>query len=48
MPILISSKVFLTKGVGKHREKLQSFEMALRDAGIASYNLVRVPSATGN
>jgi len=36
--------VFLTKGVGRHREKLASFEAALRDAGIASYNLVRVSS----
>lgn len=36
--------IFLTKGVGKDREKLKSFEMALRDAGIASYNLVRVSS----
>ncbi|PIR17360.1 MAG: arginine decarboxylase, pyruvoyl-dependent [Deltaproteobacteria bacterium CG11_big_fil_rev_8_21_14_0_20_49_13] len=40
----IPTQVFLTKGVGKHREKLQSFEMALRDAGIAQYNLVRVSS----
>lgn len=40
----IPTKVFLTKGVGKHREKLQSFEMALRNAGIAKYNLVRVSS----
>src|SRR5207244_2988309 len=29
---------------GKHREKLSSFEMALRSAGIAQYNLVRVSS----
>jgi len=36
--------VFLTKGVGKHRERLTSFEMALRDAGIAAFNLVRVSS----
>ena len=36
--------IFLTKGVGKHREKLTSFEMALRSAGIAEYNLVRVKS----
>lgn len=40
----IPTQVFLTNGVGKHREKLQSFEMALRDAGIAQYNLVRVSS----
>jgi arginine decarboxylase len=36
--------VFLTKGVGKHREKLNSFELALRSAGIAEFNLVRVQS----
>lgn len=38
------TKAFLTKGVGRHREKLTSFEMALRDAHIANYNLVRVSS----
>ncbi|MEO0005422.1 MAG: arginine decarboxylase, pyruvoyl-dependent [candidate division WOR-3 bacterium] len=36
--------VFLTKGVGVHRERLASFEAALRDAGIAPFNLVRVSS----
>jgi arginine decarboxylase len=36
--------MFFTKGVGKHRQSLQSFEEALRDAGIARYNLVRVSS----
>jgi len=36
--------MFLTKGVGRHKERLTSFEMALRDAGIAAYNLVRVSS----
>jgi len=36
--------VFLTKGVGVHREKLASFEGALRDARIAAFNLVRVSS----
>jgi len=40
----IPTQIFLVKGAGKHREKLQSFEMALRDAGIAQYNLVRVSS----
>ncbi|MCZ6765826.1 MAG: arginine decarboxylase, pyruvoyl-dependent [bacterium] len=34
----------LTRGVGRHRERLTSFELALRDAGIASYNLVTVSS----
>ena len=36
--------MFFTKGVGKHREKLTSFELALRSAGIAACNLVRVSS----
>jgi arginine decarboxylase len=40
----IGKAVFLTKGVGKHREKLASFELALRDAGIAEFNIVRVSS----
>ena len=40
----VTKKIFLTQGVGKHREKLSSFEMALRSAGIAQYNLVRVSS----
>ena len=35
---------FLTKGVGKHRESLASFEIALKDAEISSYNLVTVSS----
>jgi len=30
--------------MGKHKERLTSFELALRDAGIASQNLVRVSS----
>jgi len=34
----------LTCGVGTHKEKLTSFELALRDAGIAHFNLVRVSS----
>lgn len=38
------SKFFLTKGVGIHKEKLNSFELALRDAGIAKFNLVTVSS----
>ncbi|HUP01318.1 MAG TPA: arginine decarboxylase, pyruvoyl-dependent [Gemmatimonadota bacterium] len=36
--------MFLTRGVGRHREKLASFELALRDADIAEYNIVRVSS----
>lgn len=42
--MFVANKIFLTKGVGKHRERLSSFELALRSAGIASYNLVRVSS----
>ena len=41
---MIPKKVFFTKGVGKHPERLHSFEMALRDAGIEKYNLVTVSS----
>lgn len=41
---LVPSKIFLTKGVGVHRERLTSFELALRDAKIAKYNLVNVSS----
>ena len=40
----IGKGIFLTKGVGRHREKLTSFELALRDARIAEFNLVRVSS----
>jgi arginine decarboxylase len=36
--------MFFTKGVGKHVQNLQSFEEALRSAGIAHLNLVRVSS----
>jgi arginine decarboxylase len=41
---LIPKEVFFTKGVGKHRNRLQSFELALRMAGIERCNLVRVSS----
>ncbi|HEY4510379.1 MAG TPA: arginine decarboxylase, pyruvoyl-dependent [Candidatus Paceibacterota bacterium] len=40
----IPKKMFFTKGVGRHKEHLSSFEMALRDAGIAEFNLVTVSS----
>lgn len=36
--------LFLTCGTGAHREKLASFELALREAGIECYNLVSVSS----
>lgn len=41
---LVPDRIFLTKGVGRHREKLASFEMALRDAGIQAVNYVQVSS----
>lgn len=40
----IPKKMFLTNGVGHHKEKLASFEMALRNGGIAPFNLVEVSS----
>jgi arginine decarboxylase len=42
--MLVARKIFLTRGVGKHKEKLASFEMALRSAKIAQFNLVPVSS----
>jgi arginine decarboxylase len=36
--------MFFTKGVGHHRNSLQSFELALRSAGIEKCNLVYVSS----
>lgn len=41
---LVPHKLFLTEGVARHSEKLASFELALRDAGIAHLNLVSVSS----
>lgn len=42
--MFVPRKMFFTKGVGRHKEKLSSFELALRNAGIAEYNLVKVSS----
>jgi arginine decarboxylase len=36
--------MFFTSGVGYHRDNLQSFELALRDAGIEKCNIVAVSS----
>lgn len=44
MGTLLPAKVFLVRGQGRHKEKLVSFEKALREAGIAPFNLVRVSS----
>ena len=38
------TKVFFTNGVGVHKEYLSSYELALRDAGMAQFNLVSVSS----
>ena len=41
---MVPKRVFFTKGVGKHRHELQSFELALRSAGIEKCNIVNVSS----
>ena len=41
---MVPTKLFFTKGVGSHKDKLQSFELALRNAGIEKCNLVCVSS----
>jgi arginine decarboxylase len=38
------TKIFFTKGVGRHKDYLQSFELSLRMAGIEKCNLVSVSS----
>ncbi len=42
--MIIPTRMFLTKGVGIHKDKLASFELALRNAGIEKCNLVSVSS----
>lgn len=42
--MFVPKKIFFTKGVGKHKDYLSSFESALRDAGIEICNLVMVSS----
>ena len=44
MSSLVPTKAFLTKGVGRHKYQLKSFEEALRKAGVAQQNLVQVSS----
>ncbi len=41
---MVPTKIFFTKGVGRDKEQLDSFELALRDARIEKYNLVSVSS----
>lgn len=42
--MLVPKYIYLTRGKGTHKEKLASFELALRAAGIANQNLVHVSS----
>ena len=42
--MIIPTKMFFTKGAGVHKEQLQSFEYALREAGIEKFNIVLVSS----
>jgi arginine decarboxylase len=41
---MVPKSCFLTKGVGIHKDRLASFELALREAQIEKYNLVTVSS----
>jgi arginine decarboxylase len=41
---VLPKKIFFTKGVGIHKDYLASFELALRSAGVAPFNLVTVSS----
>lgn len=41
---MLGTKLFFTKGVGKHKDYLASFEVALRDAGIQPLNIVVISS----
>jgi arginine decarboxylase len=42
--VFVPQKMFLTRGVGRAKDKLASFEAALRLAGIARFNIVKVSS----
>ncbi len=42
--LFVPTKMFFTKGVGRHKDYLASFELALRDAKIEKCNLVTVSS----
>lgn len=37
--VIVPREIFFTRGVGRHKERLSSFELALRDAGVDGYNL---------
>src|SRR4030042_3653878 len=42
--MFVPNKMFLTKGLGVSKDRLASFELALRNAGIEKCNLVTVSS----
>jgi arginine decarboxylase len=42
--MFVPSKIFFTKGVGRHKDYLTSFELALRAADIEQQNIVTVSS----
>ncbi len=42
--VYVPTKIFFTKGAGRHKDYLSSFEAALRNAGIEKCNLVTVSS----
>jgi arginine decarboxylase len=42
--MILPKKVFFVKGVGRDKERLKSFELALRNAGIEKFNIVNVSS----
>lgn len=44
MQSFVPKQLFLTNGVGHHTERLESFELALKNAGISHLNLVSVSS----
>ncbi len=41
---VVPTRAFFTRGVGKHKNNLESFEKALRAAKIEKFNLVKVSS----
>ena len=41
---MLPRKFFLTKGIGRHRDELSSFALALENASIGKFNLVKVSS----
>jgi len=40
--LFVPSKIFFTKGVGRHKDYLTSFELSLRSADIEQHNIVTV------